>query len=55
MFKSFFTTREIETTIDIEFERAMQNIHSRMERMLEAEQLKRQRFSSIENTPSYYR
>jgi hypothetical protein len=55
MFKSFFITREVESSVDLEFERTMQNIHSRMERMLEAEQLKRQRFSTIENTPSYYR
>ncbi len=55
MFKSFFITREPDNTVDIEFERTMQNIHNRMERMLEAEQLKRQRFSTIDNTPSYYR
>jgi hypothetical protein len=55
MLKTFFITREPENTVDIELERTMQSIHNRMQRMLEAEEIKRHRFSSFENTPSYYR
>ena len=56
MFKTFFITRAPENNeIDIELERTMQVIHDRMERMLETQNCKRQRFSTAENTPSYYR
>jgi hypothetical protein len=55
MLKTFFITRAPENSVDEELERTMQAIHSRMERMLEAENCKRQRFSSIQSTPSYYR
>jgi hypothetical protein len=55
MFKTFFITREPENSVDLELERTMQAIHDRMERMLEAENSKRHRFTSIESTPAYYR
>ncbi len=52
---SFFINRTPDNTVDLELERAMQLIHDRMERMLDIENRKRQRFSDIESTPSYYR
>jgi hypothetical protein len=56
MFKTFFITRTPEISeVDIELERTMQVIHDRMEKMLEAQNARRQRFASIDNTPSYYR
>jgi hypothetical protein len=55
MFKTFFITRQPETEVDHELERAMRNIQDRMERMLAAENSKRQRFSRPESVPSYYR
>jgi hypothetical protein len=55
MFKNFFIVKAETTEIDLELERTMQTIHDRMERMLCAEKEKRQRFSSIDTTPSYYR
>jgi hypothetical protein len=55
MLKHLFTTRQPADEVDLELERAMQAIHDRMERLLQAENAKHQRFSSIENVPSYYR
>ena len=55
MFKSFFITRQPDNEVDLELERTMQLIHERMEKMLAEQTARRQRFSSIDTTPSYYR
>jgi hypothetical protein len=54
MFKTFFTTRQPKDTVDLELEHAMELIHNRMERMLEAESIKRVHLSILQKTPSYY-
>jgi hypothetical protein len=55
MFKTFFLAKSAAPEIDAELERTMQMIHDRMEKMLEAQTSKRQRFTTVDNTPSYYR
>jgi hypothetical protein len=55
MFKTFFITRQPEDEIDRELERTMLVIQGRMEKMLLAEETRRHRFSTLDNTPSYYR
>jgi hypothetical protein len=55
MFKTFFITRQPENEIDAELERTMLVIQDRVEKMLSNEASKRQRFSSLDTTPSYYR
>jgi hypothetical protein len=55
MFKALFKTDTVDAQLDAELEAAMRNIHARMDRMLEREHMKQIRFTTIENTPSYYR
>ena len=55
MFKSLFKTNTVDEQLDAEVEAAMRNIHARLDRMLERDHMKQIRFSSAENTPSYYR
>lgn len=55
MFKTFFIAKTATPEIDEELERTMQLIHDRMEKMLESQNSRRQRFASVDNTPSYYR
>ncbi len=55
MFKSFFTPRQPEDTVDLELEHSMQMIHNRMERMLQAEDMRRLHCSILEKVPTCYR
>jgi hypothetical protein len=55
MFKTFFIAKTATPEIDAELERTMQMLRDRMEKMMESQNAKRQRFSAAENTPSYYR
>ncbi len=55
MLKTFFISKSATPEIDAELERTMQAIHDRMDKMMAAENSKRQRFMTPQNTPSYYR
>jgi hypothetical protein len=56
MMKIFFATRRSEDQeFNVELERAIKTVHERMERMLQSETLKRQRYATIESTPYSYR
>jgi hypothetical protein len=55
MLKTFFIAKAATPEIDAELERTMQMLHDRMEKMLESQNAKRQRFTVTENTPTYYR
>jgi hypothetical protein len=55
MLKTFFVIRPSKDQTDDQVEQAMQAIHDRMDRMLKDQDAKRQRFSTPEKTPSYYR
>ena len=55
MFKTFFITREPETEIDFELERTILVIQERMEKIIASQEVRRQRFATLDNTPIYYR
>lgn len=55
MFKALFKTNTVADDMDAEIEATMRNIHARMDRMLERDHMKQIRFTTADNTPSYYR
>ena len=55
MFKTFFIAKTATPEIDAELERTMQMLHDRMEKMLESQNAKRQRFAAVESAPNHYR
>ncbi len=54
MFKTFFMARSADPAIDAEFERTIEVLRERMEKLMQDEIIKRQRFSTVHSAPAGY-
>jgi hypothetical protein len=55
MFKTFFMAKSAAPEIDAELERTMQLLRDRMDKLLQDEIIKRQRFSTVQSMSSFCR
>jgi hypothetical protein len=54
MFKTFFMAKSAAPEVDAELERTMQLLRDRMEKLMQEEIIRRQRFSTVQSAPAGY-